>query len=76
MKRSENWYELAPEGVAKNEELKILWDAIIQYKRDIRVRKSDIIVMNKNERSCAIIAITIPEDKKTSKNEKGKIERY
>ena len=32
--------------------------------------------MNKNERSCAIIAITIPEDKKTSKNEKGKIERY
>ena len=37
--KSEKWYENAPEGDAKNEEVKILWDAMIQYDREIKVRK-------------------------------------
>ena len=44
--------------------------------REIKVRKPDIVVVNKNERSCAIIGIAIPEDIWVSEKEKEKIERY
>ena len=30
MKRSDKWYEHTPEGVVENEEVKVLWDVMIQ----------------------------------------------
>ena len=76
LKRSEKWYKHAPEGVVENEEVKILWDVMIQCDREIKARKPDIVVVNKNERSCAIIDIAIPGDIRVSEKEKEKIERY
>ena len=76
LKRSEKWYEHAPEGVVENEEVKILCDVMIQCDREIKVRKPDIVVMNKNERSCVIIDIALPGDIKVSEKENKKIERY
>ena len=76
LKRSEKWYEHVPEGVVENEEVKILWDVMIQCDREIKARKPDIVVVNKNERSCAIIDIAIPGDIRVSEKEKEKIERY
>ena len=75
-KRSEKWYEHAPEGLVENEEVKILWDVVIQCNREIKARKPDIVVVNKNERSCSIINIAIPGDIRISEKEKEKIERY
>ena len=34
--RSEEWYEHALEGVVENEEVKILWDVMIQCDRETR----------------------------------------
>ena len=65
LKRSEKWYEHAPEDVVENEEVKILWDVMIQCDREIKARKPDIVVVNQNERSCAIIDIAIPPDIKS-----------
>ena len=76
LKRSEKWYEHAPEGVVENEEVKILWDVMIQCDREIKARKPDIVVVNKNERSCAIIDIAISGDIRVSEKEKEKMERY
>ena len=76
LRRSEKWYEHAPESVVENEEVKILWDFMIQCDREIKARKSDIVLVNKNERSCAIIDIAIPGDTRVSEKEKEKIERY
>ena len=70
LKRSEKWYEHAPE------EVQILWDVMIQCDREIKARKPDIVVVNKNEESCAIIDIAIPGDIRVSQKEKKKIERY
>ena len=69
------WYEHAPEGVVENE-VKIVWYVMIQCDREIKARKPDIVVVNKNERSCAIIDIAIPGDIRVSEKEKEKIERY
>ena len=38
-------------------------------------RKSDIVVVNKNERDCVIIDIAIHKDTRLSKKEKEKIDR-
>ena len=76
LKRSEKWYEHAPEGIVENEEVKILWDVMIQYDREIKARKPVIVVVNKNERSCAITDIAIPGEIRISEKEKEKIKRY
>ena len=65
-KRSEKWFEHIPECVVENEEVKILWDVVIQCDREIKARKPDIVVVNKNDRSCAIIDISIPGDIRVS----------
>ena len=53
LKRSKKWYEHAPEGVAENEIVKILWDVMIQPDRscaiiDIAI-PADIRVSKKRE---------------------------
>ena len=70
------WYEHAPEDVIENEEVKILWDVMIQCDREIKAKKLDVVVVNKNERSCAIIDMAIPGDIRVGEQEKEKIERY
>ena len=55
--------------------MKILWDVMIQCDREIKTRKPDIVVVNKNERTCAIIDIAIPGDIRVGK-EKESSEGY
>ena len=71
-KWSKKWYEHALEDVAENEEVKILWDVMIQCDWEIEAREPDIVVVNKNGKSCAIIDIAIPKDIRVSEN----VERY
>ena len=49
---------------------------MIQCDREIHSRKPDVVVVNKNERSCAIIDIAVPVDIRVSEKEKEKIKRY
>ena len=44
---------------------------MIQCDREIKTRKPDIVVVNKNERTCAIIDIAIPGDIRVSKKRKA-----
>ena len=53
--------------------MKILWDVIIKCDREIKARKTGINVVNKNERSCAIIDIATPGDIRVSKKEREKL---
>ena len=52
----------------ENEEVKILWNVMIQSNREIKARKPDIVVVKKNERSCVINDIAIPGDIRERKN--------
>ena len=70
LKRNEKWHEHAPECLAEDEEVKILWDVMIQFDGEIMARKPDIVVVNKNERICAIIDIAIIGDITVSEKEK------
>ena len=46
---------------------------MIQCDREIKARKPNNVVVNKNEKVCAIIDIAIPGDIKVSKKEKKKM---
>ena len=46
---------------------------MIQCDRGIKAKKPDIVVVNKNERSCTIIDIAIPGDIRVSGKEKEKM---
>ena len=47
--------------------IKILWDFMIQCDREKKPRKPDFLVVNKNERSYAIVDIAIAIAKKRRK---------
>ena len=47
---------------------------MIQCDREIKARKPYTVLVNKNERSCAIIDTAIPGDIRVSQKEKEKIE--
>ena len=70
LERSEKWYEHATECVVEDEEVKDLWDVMIQFHGEIMARKPDIVVVNKNERICVIIDIAIIGDITVSEKEK------
>ena len=46
---------------------------MIQCYREIKARKPNIVVVNKNDKRCVIIAIAIPGDIRISKKEKENI---
>ena len=73
LKRSKKWYEHARERLVEKEEVKILWDVMIQCDREINTGKPDIVLGNKNERSCAIIDIATPGDIRVSIKDKEKL---
>ena len=75
-KAGDKWYEHEPESVSENEDYKILWDFSIQTDHVIEDRRPDLVVVDKKERSCKIIAFAVPGDSRIEEKEKDKIEKY
>ena len=67
MERSVKWYEHEPESVMESEEVKVLWDFMVQCDRYIEHRKPDSYCLKK----CVIIDIAILGDSRVVKK-KGK----
>ena len=72
----EKWYEHEPENVLENEDYKILWYFSIQTDHVIEAWRADLVVVEKNERSCKIIDFAVPGDSRIEEKEKDKIEKY
>jgi len=66
----------APDSVSENDEVKLLWDVNIQCDHVIEARRPDIVVVNKQEKKCTIIDISVPADKRIGEKENEKVEKY
>ena len=66
----DKWYEHEPESVLQNEDYKIMLDFSIQTDHVIEARGSDLVVVDKKERSCKIINFTVPGDSRIEEKEK------
>ena len=69
----DKWYEHEPESVLQNEDYKILWDVSIQTGHVIEARRTDLVAVDKKERSCKIIDLAVPGDSRIEEKEKDKI---
>ena len=57
---SKNWYEHKTKSIEENEKTKILWDVTIKTGRVIEVRRPNIVVIDKANKTCQIIDIAVP----------------
>ena len=73
---ADKWYEHEPESVLVNEDYKILLDFSIQTDHVIEAQRSDLVVVDKKERSCKIIDFAVPGDSRIEEKEKDKTEKY
>ena len=53
----------------------ILWDTPIQTDREIKANRPDIVVKDKQEKSCLLIDMSIPTEKNTLVKVTEKIQR-
>ena len=72
----DKWYEHEPESVLENGDYKILWGFSIQTDHVIETRRPDLVVVDKNDRSCKRIDFAVPGNSKIEEKEKDKTEKY
>ena len=73
---SERWYQHHPESVVENEEVKIMWDMLIQCDRYIEHRRPDIVVVEKVSNKCKIIDVACPNDYRLEEKREEKLRNY
>ena len=73
---SNKWYEHKPQGVNENNHVKLLWDFNIQTSTYIQVRGPDVVVVDRDRKTCNIINIAIPGDAGIVEKEKEKVKKY
>ena len=76
LEAGDKWYEDELEIVLENEDYKLFWDFSIQTDHVIEAWRPDLVVVDKKERSCKIIAFAVPGDRRIEEKEKDKIEKY
>ena len=52
---NENWYEHEPQTVTEKDKITMLWNMPIQTDREIKANGPEIIINNKQEKSCLLI---------------------
>ena len=72
--RELNWYDHKPNPMCESERYKLLWDVKIQTDHHIDHNKPDIVLLNKEEKSCLIIDVVCPFDTRIDSKEREKIE--
>ncbi|XP_068709115.1 uncharacterized protein [Montipora foliosa] len=73
---SNKWYEHKPEWVIENDHVKLLWDFNIQTSTYIQERRPDVVVVDRDKKTCNIIDIAVPVDAGIVEKEKEKVEKY
>ena len=73
---ADKWYEHEPKSVLENEDYKILWDFSIQTDHVIEAQRSDLVIVDKKERSCRIVQFAVPGDSRIEEKEKYMTEKY
>ena len=63
---NENWYGHVPQTVTEKDKITILWNMLIQTDREIKANGPEIIINNKQEKSCLLIDMSNPTEKNIS----------
>ena len=72
----DKWYDHAPEGVMENDQVKVLWDFRVQTDHHLEHNRPNIVVLEKEERTCSVIDVACPFDTRVLEKEQEKMEKY
>ena len=67
------WYEHKPEGVIENDHVKLHWDFNIQTSTYIQARRPEVVVVDRDKKTCNIIDIAVPGDVGMSRKKRRKL---
>ena len=70
------WYMHNPAPVLENNTHKLLWDFDIRTDHLISSRRPDLIIINKEKRTCKIVAFAVPADHRIKLKECEKKDKY
>jgi hypothetical protein len=73
---ADRWYQHEPQSVVENENVKILWDLLIQTDQPITARRPDLVVFYKREAKAKIVDVAIPYDSRIEEKQEEKITKY
>ena len=59
IKANDKWYEHQPKNLTENEKLTILWDMQVHNDKKVKANKPDIIIKDKQEKTCMLIDVAI-----------------
>ena len=76
VKVEEKWYEHEPQTVTERDNMTTLWDLSIHTDREIRANRPDIVIKDKQEKSCLLIDMSIPTEKNISGKVTEKLSKY
>ena len=74
--RADKWFQHVSQTVLENHDYQLLWDYNIQTDHKIGARRPDLVVINKQEQTCQVIDIAVPEDTSVKAKEEEKLEKY
>ena len=70
------WYTQNLTAVLENDTHKLLWDFDIQTDHQISARRPDLIVINKEKRTCKIVDFAVPADHRIKWKESEKKDKH
>ena len=70
------WYEHSPKGIVESNDIKILWDCVIQCDKEIDARRPDIVIVDKLHKEVKITDVAIPGDVRVLEKEIENIENH
>ena len=73
---AEKWYEHQPQTVTENNNITVLWDMPINTDREIKANRPDIIIKNREDKTCFMIDMTVPSERNVSIKELEKLSKY
>ena len=76
IKANDKLYEHQPETAPENEKVTILWDMQVHTDKTMKANKPDIIIKDKQEKTCMLIDMAIPSDRDSSVKVAEKLSKY
>ena len=70
------WYDVEPQPIVENNEIKVLWDFTIQTDKEITAIRPDIVLMNKKDKAALLVDIAVPRDDNIVNKLSEKVEQY
>ena len=61
---ADKWYTHMPKPVYEEGDVTVLWNQAVHTDREVIANRPDIIIKNKKEKTCTLIDVAIPADRK------------